>query len=157
RARLAGMSLWTKSILLAQKVLLGRYPRYHAVVSTSQRFIDAAFKRSFKAHQFISTGYPRNDLLLNNEFDSHRLLKINVDHVALEALEVALSKGFLVALYVPTFRKHMNGPFGEYLDLGRLSEYACHNNILFIIKLHPVMMGERIDQKYPNLIEYESL
>lgn len=157
-ARLKSMSCWVKNILLAQKAFVGRYPRYNAVVSTSRYFVNAVFANSFRADHYIPAGYPRNDVLLKNGAQTvspHGLSKINVDHSALEALDIARSKGLLVALYVPTFRQDMSAPFERSLNFSRLSTFASQNNLLLIVKLHPVMHGRYQLSHYSNILEYE--
>lgn len=140
--------------------LIGRYPVYDVVVATSQEFIKRAFHSCFAAKKFIAAGYPRNDVLLGCpaiESVASRLALINVDQGVLNAVDSAKSNGNKICLYVPTFREEMDNPFTTQIDLLRLSKFALRNNLLFVLKLHPVMHGLYCIRNYPGLIEYAPL
>ena len=160
RKRLAATPVWLRPFLNFQKAMIGRYPVYDVVVSTSQGFIADAFQSCFRARQFIAPGYPRNDILFDWQNSNHtnsRLSWVNVDKQTMESVAAARSNGYVIVLYVPTFRKDMDDPFEAEMDLTRLSTFAQKHNLLIVLKLHPSMNGcYRIDQ-YPNLIEYAPL
>jgi CDP-glycerol glycerophosphotransferase (TagB/SpsB family) len=158
--RLANMPTGPKLLLKLQKTMLGRFPIYDEVIATSQGFIDSAFSRCFSAHHFIASGYPRNDVLLGwPEPDSvaTRLLGVNVDNHAKDAVCKACSQGIRIVLYVPTFRKGMDDPFAEDIELTRLSDFASRHNCLVVLKLHPFMQGQYKIEQYPNILEYAPL
>jgi len=160
RKRMAGMPVWLRPLLKIQKAIIGRYPFYDVVVATSQWFITEVFQHCFKAKQFIPAGYPRNDILFGWPDPggiSHRLAWINVDEQALDTVKAARNAGQKVCLYVPTFRKDMNGTFEKVLDLSRLSAFAQKRNLLVVLKLHPFMHGHCRISQYSNLIEYAPL
>jgi CDP-glycerol glycerophosphotransferase len=157
--RLAGSSYLLRLILRIQKLIIGRYPTYDIVVSTSQKFIQEAFQSCFKARQFVATGYPRNDILFGWPKTSSlawHLAWINVDKQAMELVEKAKSDGKTICLYAPTYRKSLSNPFESVIDLAGLSEFARQNNILIVLKLHPMMHGRYEFSRYPNLLAYES-
>ena len=157
KKRLPGTPAWLRPLLRAQKAIIGRYPYYDAVVSTSQWFIDRVFQQCFRAKQFIATGYPRNDILFgwpDPGSISRRLAWINVDKQVIETVMAARKDGHKVCLYVPTFRKDMAGPFDKEIDLSRLSAFALSQNLLIVLKLHPFMHRKYRISQHPNLIEY---
>ncbi|GAB6145786.1 CDP-glycerol glycerophosphotransferase family protein [Desulfocicer niacini] len=160
RKRLNKMPAWMRPLLKIQKTVIGRYPVYDVVVSTSQWFIDRAFKQCFKARQFVATGYPRNDILFGwppSDSVAYRLAQINVDKKALETVTAAKSQGQKICLYVPTFRKDMADPFKTVIDLARISDFSQKNNLLFLLKLHPFMHGHSQINQYSNILEYAPL
>ena len=160
RKRLADMPSWLRPLLRIQKTLIGRYPVYDIVVATSQWFINEVFNKCFKARRFIATGYPRNDILFgwpSPDSLAHRLAWINVDKKAMLYVEDFKSQGYKVFLYAPTFRKDMANPFEKEIDLSRLSEFARHQNLLIVIKLHPFMHNQCQIEQCSNLIEYPPL
>jgi CDP-glycerol glycerophosphotransferase (TagB/SpsB family) len=160
RKRIVESPFWALPLLRIQKAVSERHPVYDLVVATSGKFIDTAFRRCFKAKQFVATGYPRNDILFGwpePGTRSHRLSWINVDRRAMEMVAAARREGHRICLYVPTFRKDLANPFDAEIDLSRLSRFAQRYRIIVVLKLHPFMHGGyRIDQ-YPNLVEYAAL
>lgn len=159
RKRLAGIPSFFRLFLKIQKSIIGRYPVYDIVVSTSQYFIEKTFLSSFKARQFLATGYPRNDILFgwpNPDTPAGRLARINVDLQTIAQVENARREGKIICLYAPTYRKNLSNPFESVIDLSGLSEFAGRHNILIVLKLHPVMHGRYALSRYPNLLAYES-
>jgi CDP-glycerol glycerophosphotransferase (TagB/SpsB family) len=157
RKRLPLTPAWLRPLLKIQKVIIGRYPVYDIVVSTSQWFITEVFRHCFKARQFVASGYPRNDILMGLPETggiSDRLVWINVDQQALETVRASRQNEQKACLYVPTFRKDMAGPFENALELSRLTSFAQKHNLLVVLKLHPFMHGQYRISQYPNLIEY---
>lgn len=160
RKRLNSVPALMRPIIKIQKWLIGRYPVYDVVVTTSQWFVDNVFSQCFKAKKFIASGYPRNDILFGwPEVDSitYRLAWINVDKNALKNIRQAKSKGQKICLYVPTFRKDLVDPFETSINLNRLSQFATKNNLLMVLKLHPFMHGHSYINNYLNIIEYNPL
>jgi CDP-glycerol glycerophosphotransferase len=157
KQRLMKMPAWSRPLLLLQKAVIGRYPRYDLVVATSTVFINAAFAQSFRSRAFVATGYPRNDILFGWPAPrtlAHRLARINVDEEVLLAVKSAKQSGSMVCLFVPTFRKDMGCSFDNAVDLERLSAFAGRHRFLIILKLHPFLQGMHRLQDYPHLIEY---
>lgn len=156
RHRKSRLPAWTRPLLALQKTILGRYPLYDTVVATSQGFIDQAFSRSFSAREFIATGYPRNDILLEQptkESVVGRLAWINVDRDAIDSAERSHRQGRKNVLYVPTFRGSKKSPFDGPLDLVRLDAFAGQHGLLVFIKLHPFMHGLHGINQHDHLIE----
>lgn len=160
RERLTKMPLWSRTLLILQKRLIGRYPIYDMVIATSNAFIEAAFKRCFQAKCFVASGYPRNDILLgwpSSDITSQKLLNINVDNTTLLTVKEARANKNRICLYAPTFRNDMTNPFSGLLDLSLLSEFAVGEDILVVLKLHPFMKGLYSISQYPNLLDYDPL
>ena len=160
KKRLQKMPIWMQKILKLQKHIIGRYPHYDIVVSTSNWFIDEIFQYCFNSKQYLATGYPRNDILYGwpeQDEIAYRLAKINVDMKTLATIDSAKKNGFSIFLYVPTFRQKMESPFDKFIDLSRLSDLSKKNNFLFVLKLHPFMHRYYKIGDYPNLIEYSSV
>lgn len=158
--RLNNLPFGLKTLLYLQKGLIGRYPVYDTVVTTSQAFTRDVFSKCFRAKRFAACGYPRNDILLGwsePQSVSASLIKINVDATVLATVQQAKASGQKIGLYVPTFRKALNDPFPEPMDLERLSELASRQNMILVLKLHPFMAGKYCPNQYPNLLEYPAL
>lgn len=157
KKRLTKFPWLIRNFLSLQKWIVGRYPLFDYVVSTSKSFTNAAFQSSFRTRQFINTGYPRNDILSTAppmQWTTHPLISINVDHSTLRKILAAKTQGQSIALYVPTYRKDGSGPFPEHLDLARLSIFAQQRNALIVLKLHPLMSISGDIEQYPNLLEH---
>ncbi len=158
RKRLAELSWLTRNLLSLQKWIVGRYPLFDYVVTTSQSFTEATFQQSFRARVFLNTGYPRNDILgVEPHTTWCSLININVDRPALNQVIAAKANGQSIVLYVPTYRKDGSNPFAGYLDLARLSIFAQKHNVLIVFKLHPLMKISGGIGQYPGLLEYNSL
>ena len=159
KKRLASLSALPRLFLRMQKRLISRYPTYDIVISTSQKFIDTAFRHCFKSKIFAATGYPRNDILFGWPEEgslSWHLARINVDLQAIQRVKQAANEGKIICLYAPTYRKSLNNPFDSAIDLERLSSFASLNNILIVMKLHPVMQGRYEFSRYSNILVYNS-
>jgi CDP-glycerol glycerophosphotransferase len=160
RRRLKEMPGWLRPLIRSQKAMVGRYPAYDVVASTSQWFIDKAFKSAFNAKSFTATGYPRNDILFgwpSPESTAYKLALINVDQKVMHTVESFRDLGYKTCLYAPTFRKGLDDPFKTAVNLERLSSFAKKNNLLVVLKLHPFMHEEYRINEYPNLLEYSPL
>ena len=157
RKRLKATPIWLHPLIKLQKEIIGRYPHYDYLVSTSAWFVDNVFRHCFKATRFIASGYPRNDILFGwPEPGSveYRLAHLDVDMKTLDIVWKAKKEGMKICLYVPTFRNDMSDPFETQIELRRLSEFAQKNNFIFVLKLHPFMQGKYCINHYPHLIEY---
>lgn len=144
-------------LLSAQKALVGRYPVFDCVVTTSQGFTEAAFRGAFRATRFVNTGYPRNDVLVAPEgavLHTDRLVAINLDHDSIRAVERAKRDGLRIVLYVPTYRKNGGTPFDRHLSLERLSAFASARRLLIVVKGHPLMRVPDGVGRYANLMAY---
>jgi CDP-glycerol glycerophosphotransferase len=158
--RISNSPLPVKTALNMQKHIIGRYPVYDIVVSTSHKFIEHAFQSAFRAGRFASTGYPRNDIFFGwpeKNTTAYRLSRLNVDIGAIQQVQNAKSGGKIICLYAPTYRKNMTSPFDSVIDLNNLSDFAGRHNILIVLKLHPVVQGRRAFHECPNILAYDSL
>lgn len=133
----------------------GRYPRYDLLVSTSPFFEQEAFRLSFDAEQFVNTGYPRNDYLLDPELQKSS--QIDRDVLCIQTLERLRTQGKRVVVYAPTFRDTGGGPFEDgALHLLDLLEFAKKNNVIFVVKLHPYVTAQPPDFLWPHIITYDA-
>lgn len=149
-----------KTALNMQKRILGRYPLYDIVVSTSNKFIEHAFQGAFRSRRFLSTGYPRNDILFGwpeKNSTAYKLSQLNVDIGTIGKVKNAMGIGKIICLYAPTYRKNMTSPFDSVIDLDALSDFAVRHNLLIVLKLHPVVQGRGNFHGYPNIVTYDSL
>ncbi len=155
--RLKKLSFLPRLILRFQKKIIGRYPEYFALASTSKFFTQKAFSSAFRAKHFIEYGYPRNDSILQGKEDEQRNspIWINCDLQALQLIDKARSNKFKIILYAPTFRSDLTHPFSEnILSLQALNKFANNNNILFVMKLHPIMAKQFSSDNLSNIIHY---
>ena len=155
--RLQKLSLLPRFILQIQKKMIGRYPEYYALITTSNFFTKTAFSSAFKAGYFLECGYPRNDAMLKARGDNerHSSLWINCDHDALQKIDAARRNQLRIILYAPTFRSDLSSPFAEHLSLQSLDNYASIHNFLFIMKLHPLMAGQIQVNNFSHIIHYD--
>lgn len=156
--RISNSPLPVKTALNMQKHIIGRYPVYDTVVSTSHQFVEHAFQSAFRAERFASTGYPRNDILFgwpDKDSLTYRLSLINVDLRAIRTIQKFKDEGKTICIYAPTFRQNYPNPFESAIDLPRLSRFAEDNNIFIVLKLHPFMKGNYKIDHYSHLLEYD--
>jgi CDP-glycerol glycerophosphotransferase (TagB/SpsB family) len=153
RRRVEALPRWRRALLQVFKRLIGRYPRYDAVVTTSRRLADGIFAQCFRARELVVTGYPRNDVLLGAADAPAGMHAINVDMATLDEIRSARAGGRTVCLYAPTFRKSLSSPFGRVLDEERLSRFAERHGFLIVTKLHPFMAGRGAARRLPGVID----
>lgn len=154
RERIADISMLQRYLLWLYKTVIGRYPTYDLVISTSSWVSDNAFKSSFRSRRIEAFGYPRNDVLLSNHMSSEitlKLLELNVDQQLRESIREAKTDEKLCCLYAPTFRRSLRSPFDEYLNLEEISKFSKEHDILFIIKLHP-FVKQKISCDLSNMV-----
>jgi CDP-glycerol glycerophosphotransferase len=131
---LGRLAFWT------YRALIGRHRRVDFLVSTSAFVAHEAMMSCFNAQQWPATGYPRNDVLLDENLRHHPLMLIGMDDQAGQAVREARSRGCRVLLYAPTFRKHFVDPFSSgALNLAALERFAEAHDLLILVKLHPLM------------------
>lgn len=133
--------------------VLGRYPHYDLVVSTSKFFLDNAFSKSFRAKRFANTGYPRNDYFFAPK---GKKPDVDGDTLAIQVLETLKKEGKRVVVYAPTFRDTGGGPFEDSaLNILELKRFAEENNLVFVVKLHPYVSLQPPEYLWPNVIAYD--
>jgi len=146
-------------VLFAYKRFIGRFPRYDAVLATSEGLIEDAFGESFLSKSFFALGYPRNDVIFaaipDNDTVSSSLRRLNIDHTVYSRIYDAKELGMRVILYVPTFRKSKGVPFEKAVDVDQLATFCSDNNILVVIKLHPFLSSGARLEGYACVAEYD--
>ena len=136
----AGLPPFRRLAFRVYRAFIGRHRRVDFLVSTSAFVAREAMMKCFNARFWPPTGYPRNDVLLNEGLRQHPLMSIGVDVQAEQAVRHARSRGQRVVLYTPTFRKHFVDPFTNgTLDLTSLERFAQLHDLLILVKLHPWM------------------
>ena len=155
--RLQGLSFLPRLVLQVQKKVIGRYPDYYALVSTSELFTQKAFSSAFRATHFVASGYPRNDAILKAQEDFRRNspLWINCDLQALQVIDIARSNNLRIVLYAPTFRSNLSSPFSDnILSLQALNNFAENHKILLVMKLHPLMAKQFHAKNLSHIVHY---
>jgi len=144
-----------------KNLLGGKYPTYDLIISTSEFFTKNSFKKSFKTHDTIESGYPRNDIF----FKSNTVLKtvidseysISTDKVTFEKVNKLKKDNHLIILYAPTFRDTGSDAVSDnILNLEELNKYANTNNIYFIFKFHPDPNFKYNFENYNNILFYDN-
>ncbi|MFV9644277.1 MAG: CDP-glycerol glycerophosphotransferase family protein [Desulfobacterales bacterium] len=154
--RLQRLSFLYRLVLQAQKKIIGRYPDYYAIVSTSEFFTQKVFSSAFRARHFVEYGYPRNDAILKAQGDSRHNspIWINCDMQALQVIDKARDNSLRTILYAPTFRSDLSSPFSEHLSLQDLNNFASAHKILLVMKLHPYMANQVHTQNLSHIVHY---
>lgn len=155
--RLQGLSFLPRLVLQVQKKIIGRYPDYYALASTSELFTQKAFSSAFRARHFVESGYPRNDAILNAKegFRRNSPLWINCDLQALQMIDNARSNNLRIILYAPTFRSNLSSPFSDnILSLQALNNFAEDYKILLVMKLHPLMAKQFHTDNLSHIVHY---
>jgi CDP-glycerol glycerophosphotransferase len=151
--RLKRLSAPKRALLKLFTVLRARYPKYDLFVSTSSYYTERVFRQGFRARQFVEFGYPRNDILSGSTPEMDRLFALNTDLEALATIREFRKQGGRVVMYAPTFRAtYPPKYFSDTLSLTKLSHYATDNKLVFLIKLHPLMMGMLPSQVLTGII-----
>ena len=136
----AGLSTLGRLVFWIYRAIIGRHYRVDCLVSTSTFVAREAMMDCFNARSWPATGYPRNDVLLDERLRQQPLMQIGTDVQAMQAVREAKSCGWRVLLYAPTFRKHFVDPFTSgALDLASLERFAGMHDLLILVKLHPLM------------------
>jgi CDP-glycerol glycerophosphotransferase (TagB/SpsB family) len=144
-----GITIETLGVLANYKAL-----KYDIVLSTSQFVSDYSFSKIYLYDKIVHCGYPRNDVLYNDDIEL-----INVDK---ELLEIMKKDEFKYVVYMPTHRplSFADNPI-NYVEL---NEFGKKNKIKFIIKMHPFVAEQTRDDlslyqdvyDFTNLILYPS-
>ena len=102
----------------------------HYVLSASA-YCKGIFASAFRTKKVLVTGYPRNDILLNDKTEA---VLIDSDKKAVE--KIAARKDYRCILYMPTFRESEK-KFFEVLELKEFVSFLEKEKLLFCVKLHP--------------------
>ena len=131
-----------------------RYPKYNCVVSTSEFISTKTFSSAFKTNSIINSGYPRNDILFNTARDEELL---GTDKNNYYKILKYRETGHNIILYTPTFRDTGGNILTDSdIDLGKLSQFAVNNKIIFIFKFHPNPDESNDLNNMQNIIEYDN-
>lgn len=139
-------------LLKMQRAIIGRFARSAWMLSTSPWITDHAFGPSFQFDRISHAGYPRNDALF---FPQGLLSDLGTDEqAAREILQFRTDRpSGSVGVYAPTFRDALNDPFASgHIDLQALSDIACRNDVLLLVKLHPWMHGRVAGDPRPGIV-----
>jgi len=143
--------LWRRMLY----AVIGRFPRYDLLLSTSKINTERIFTPAFKFKEIIESGYPRNDVLLT---DADALDLIGTDTDVMEKAAERKKNGTKILLYAPTFRDTGQGDdFLEKkaIDLAALDEFAAQNHLCVVFKIHPFREFEADFGRYANLLKYD--
>ncbi|MCI1858746.1 MAG: CDP-glycerol glycerophosphotransferase family protein [Sporolactobacillus sp.] len=139
---LKGMSYMSKNENQNKEFNHNEWTKFNLITSYSQLYNDLMSAcYGVDINQFVITGMPRNDLLIASNGTKH-LEKI---------MGRSLKKSDKVIFYMPTFRGTVYGEKNgnergyifnaEDFNLEDFNHFCLLNNILFIIKVHPMDYG----------------
>ena len=145
------IQLWHGIPLKRMNKLVDVIYDYH--ISTSDFVNETSLNTVIQAKEHLDYGYPRNDLLLKE----HN----NLDLLFVDRNIYNLAKEKKVVVYMPTHRES-EPSFGDNtskklpLDLKLLNDFITKINMYFILKLHPFVSKLYENEKFSNIIFYES-
>ncbi len=127
---------------------------YDYFISTSDYVTNTSFKKVFLAKNFISAGYPRNDVFLKKNQTETDL--IFTDEKIYSLVKQKSASDEKVVIYMPTFRESDFGTQTSQfhsmpLEFDLLNKQLKDINTFMIIKLHPFVMVF-----YQDLINHNS-
>jgi CDP-glycerol glycerophosphotransferase len=109
----------------------------------------------FRFKEVKINGFVRNDILLGKTFGKKQ--EIFTDHVTINTVKVYKARGSKMILYAPTFRNIREPLFEKqiFFDFDAVNKMMIDNDVLFVIKQHPVI-NEQLDlYNYERIEEYE--
>ncbi len=114
---------------------------YDYFISTAKQVSDDTFRKIFSARQYLVTGYPRNDVLLQEHHADRRLVLTDMS-LYQKAKDCFLHSNSRVIVYMPTFRESDFGSGDSQLqhlglNLRQLDKFLQQIDAICIIKLHP--------------------
>lgn len=145
------IQLW-HGITIEQLGVLANYKllKYDVVLSTSNFVSDYSFSKIYLYDKLINCGYPRNDILYNDNIEL-----INVDLELLD--EIKNSKELKYVVYMPTHRLHSfeSNP----INYKELNDFGVRNSIKFIIKMHPLVAEKAREDLalYQDICDFSNL
>lgn len=151
---ISDFNLFKKLAVIIFNKIVGSYPKYE-IVTSSSTFFTKIFKKSFKSNHFIETGYPRNDIFFKGKDLSNYEL-IGTDKSVIHQILEEKRKGKRIILYAPTFRDSEGDVIADnILDLHRLSNFAYNNNYFLVFKFHRSGLSYDLSE-FKNIIEYDN-
>ena len=138
RKKLQRSNHFLQSLWQLYNWVTGRYAKVDVLLCTSDQ-VRNVFLTCFHATRVSTAGYPRNDVLLDTELQSHPMVRASVDGKAAQSITQYRARGGKhVALYAPTFRNNLLDPLDSAaVDIRSLSRAAESLGLLLLIKLHP--------------------
>jgi len=132
-----------------------RFPKYDVMNSTSEFYTENVFKPALKYKEAFEGGYPRNDVLFR---EPDELDLIGTDIESYNQIIEYKNQGYKTILYAPTFRDNRNDPISDrIINLEEWSRYGEKNNIVFILKFHPIPNANYTEfNKLKNIIIYNN-
>ncbi len=98
--KLQSLPISLKTLRRIHKSLLGRYPCYDLLISTSPYFTRRSFSKDFYSRKIIEAGYPRNDILFHPASGSRPsakfLLDANIDALGIKRVLDAKQSGLRI-------------------------------------------------------------
>lgn len=128
------------------------HSQYDALV-TSSKEVCKYFEKGFclKSNVTKALGYPRTDLLLNNQNQLKKEFYQKLPQM----------KDKTVILYMPTFRRYGGLDIEDFdykINWEELNKYLKENNSIFIVKRHPLQINQGINfvpSNYDNIIDLQ--
>lgn len=144
------LGLIAKGIPYLKSRIFRHIVNYDLMVSTSDFWTDNLYKKYFLAKNVENHGYPRNDVLFRTP---DQLDLIGVDADKFKLLKDAKQKGYKIVIYSPTFRDDGSDAFsGGHLELEKLNTFLSKNNIILVLKMHP--LNAHTYQDLSNILNY---
>ncbi len=136
--------------------LIGLPTRYQLFLSTNSFFYEYFFKKAFLIDDKIFANYPRNEVIINDDFSKNYDVFLNSDLEFKQKIESAKDIKTRI-LYMPTFRDSGVDVLSEkILDLNKLNQFAQKNKILFILKFHPDPRFKKYSDQFENILWFDS-
>lgn len=153
-------NLLLRYYIMAYRLLRGRYPKYNVVVSTSLFYTQNVFSKAFYSSFFLDSGYPRNDILINQktyDFNSKRLETLFTDSETIHKALTQKKIGKKIIIFAPTFRDSKNNIYkSEAWNFERWDHFNRKNQIILIIKDHPRPDLERYAKQSDTIFYYNN-
>lgn len=151
RQRLAKLGKLKRLLLRLYKWIVGRWVRVDLLIATSEKSAVDLFRPAFDTAHIAVTGYPRNDVLVQDVLPSSLQL-MNTDRDLVQRCQNFRLRGGKVCLYAPTFRQHRRDAFDEnQLEIAGLDKFGAKHDVLFVVKLHPSVEKE-VPLHFPNVV-----
>lgn len=107
----------------------------HHYVLTTSGFLKDIFSSAFNTNNVLTSGYPRNDILVKENIINLLSKKEKKTLYKIKNFTKENKKNKMV-LYMPTFRES-ELRFFDVINIKTFQEFLKKNHILFCVKLHP--------------------
>ena len=107
----------------------------HYVLTTSN-FMKPVFASAFRTGHVLTSGYPRNDRLVQK--NSIKNILSDAEHGSMKEIQSLLKKERIrkMIYYMPTFRES-EAEFFKVVNIEKFQKFLEENRFLFCMKLHP--------------------